>query len=629
MTSTWRAATAPSRQPRRRLLASPGAPIVLLRAAGELLPDAVAPGLDRLGVMLAHTPLHHLMLRRMARPVVMTSGNLSGLPPCTENSDARIRLAGVAAFALMHDRPIAHRIDDTVTRVDLGRARLLRRGRGVAPSGVKLPAGFSTQARVLAMGGDQKNAFCLVQDGQAVLGQHLGDLGDAAIRDDAARHLSRWLALYGHAPQAVAVDCHPDYAATRNGQEFAGRAGLPVIEVQHHHAHIAACMVENAWPLDGGPVLGIALDGAGWGPDGTVWGGEVLACTYLGYERLGCLKPVRLLGGDRAAREPWRNAYAHLMAEMGWAELAMNFADLPLIARLSALPRPTLDAMLATGRHAPLASSCGRLFDAAAALCGLAWGEQDHEGQAAMAFEAAIDPAALREPDDLAYPFAVPRLGGRGMPYVEPLGAWRALLGDLLLDTPVGVIAARFHRGLARAIVALAVKVSGDERRYGTAALSGGCFQNATLFGLVHQGLQAAGFDVLSQCRVPCNDGGLALGQAAIALALAGTLQGLATARTARRCRMCLGIPGRIVAIADPARKLATMEVCGVRREINVACIAPADLPLEALLGTWALVHVGFAMSRIDEAEAARTLEVLTMLGEAQAELDAMRVTAR
>ena len=282
-------------------------------------------------------------------------------------------------------------------------------------------------------------------------------------------------------------------------------------------------MVENDWPLDGGPVLGIALDGAGWGADGTVWGGEVLACTYRGYERLGCLKPVRLLGGDRAAREPWRNAYAHLMAEMGWAELAMNFVDLPLIARLAALPRPTLDAMLATGRHAPLASSCGRLFDAAAALCGLAWGEQDHEGQAAMAFEAAIDPAALHEPDDLAYPFAVPRLGGRGMPYVEPLGAWRALLGDLLLDTPVGVIAARFHRGLARAIVALAVKVSGDERRYGTAALSGGCFQNATLFGLVHQGLQAAGFCVLSQCRVPCNDGGLALGQAAIALA---TLQG-------------------------------------------------------------------------------------------------------
>ena len=354
------------------LLASPAAPIVLLRAAGEHLPGAVAPGVNRLGVMMAHTPLHHLMLRRMARPVVMTSGNRSGQPPCTENDEARTRLAGVAEFALMHDRPIAHRIDDSVMRVDLGRPRVLRHGRGLAPSGLKLPAGFSAQARVLAMGAEQKNAFCLVQDGHAILGQHIGDLDDAATQDDAALHLSRALALYGHAPEAVAVDCHPDYAATRSGREFAARAGLQVAEVRHHHAHIAACMAENAWPLEAGPVLGIALDGAGLGADGTVWGGEVLACTYRGYERLGCLKPVALLGGDRAAREPWRNAYAHLMAEMGWPEFAMNFAELPLFARLSALPRPILDAMLATGRHAPLASSCGRLFDAAAALCGLA-----------------------------------------------------------------------------------------------------------------------------------------------------------------------------------------------------------------------------------------------------------------
>ena len=261
-----------------------------------------------------------------------------------------------------------------------------------------------------------------------------------------------------------------------------------------------------------------------------------------------------------------------------------------MFVRLAALPRQALDGMLANGHHAPLASSCGRLFDAAAALCGLAWGKQDHEGQAAMAFEAAIDPRGLLEAEDLIYPFAVPRLRGTGMPYVEPLGAWRALLGDLLLGTPTGLIAARFHRGLARAVVSLARKVSGDERRYRTVALSGGCFQNATLFALVHGGLEAAGFEVLGHSRVPCNDGG--------PVARPG---GRGTRRQPGRCRMCLGIPGRIVAIVDAARKLATIDVCGVQRQVSVACMARPDEPLERLVGTWALVHVGFAMSRIDE----------------------------
>jgi hydrogenase maturation protein HypF len=501
------------------LLTDRAAPIVLLEAAGERLPNEVAPGLDRFGFMLPYTPLHHMMLRRMERPVVMTSGNISGQPQCTANEEARERLGRVADFALMHDRPIANRIDDSVARVDLGRPRLLRRARGFAPAPVPLPAGFGRETELLALGSELKNTFCLIKDGQAILSQHMGDLEDAATAADVRHNLALYSQLFDHAPAVIAVDCHPDYLSTKCGLDMAKKAGRPVVEVQHHHAHIAACMAENGWPADGEPVLGVAMDGLGLGADGTIWGGEFLACTYRSFERVGCLKPVALPGGAAAIREPWRNAYVHLVAEMGWAEFAMNFRDLDLFARLESMPRSTLDAMIAGGTNTPVSSSCGRLFDAAAAMTGLAWAQQDYEGQAAMVFEAAMDKAALAEPDDLAYSFAIPLIGGRGLPYIEPLAAWRALLGDLYLGTPVGRISARFHRGLAHAIVAMVERLSGEERKFPTVALSGGCFQNRTLLALVHRGLEERGFRALSHEKVPANDGGLALGQAVVALA--------------------------------------------------------------------------------------------------------------
>ncbi len=498
-------------------LSGPEAPIVLLKARPNSLPDGIAPGLDRLGVMLPYTPFYHMILRRIGRPVVMTSGNPSGQPQCITNEDTRARLAGIADFACLHDREIANRIDDSVLRVDLGRPRLIRRARGYAPQGIALPPGFSSALQVLAMGSDLKNTFCLVKDGQAILSQHMGDLEDAATHADAERNLDLYTRLFDHEPTLIAVDRHPQYLSTRAG--YARAAGRPVIEVQHHHAHVAACMAENARPLDAPPVLGIAMDGTGFGDDGTIWGGEFLVCDYRGYRRAGSLKPVALPGGTAAVREPWRNAYAHLMAEMGWAEFAMNFEGLAIHRKLAECPRATLDAMIARGQNTPLSTSCGRLFDAAAAIAGLAWGGQNYEGEAAMRFEAAIDPAAMDEPADLAYPFTTPLLGGRGRPYIEPLGVWRAMLGDLILDTPVGVIAARFHRGLASAIVKMAERITADTE-IDTVALSGGVFQNATLFALVHQGLEAAGKTVLSHSRIPANDGGLALGQAAIALAV-------------------------------------------------------------------------------------------------------------
>ena len=498
---------------------SPAAPIVLLEAEGEALPEAVAPGMDRLGFMLPYTPLHHLMLRRMERPVVMTSGNISGQPQCISNTEVREKLAHVADFALLNDRAIANRTDDSVARVDLGRSRLLRRARGYAPAPLPMPGGLEKGEDLVALGGELKNTFCLAQGGRAIVSQHLGDLEDADTLEEAGRALALYRQFYGHEARAVVVDRHPEYLSTKRGRAMAAEEGLRLIEVQHHHAHVAACLADNGRPADASPVVGVVMDGLGLGDDGTIWGGEFLVGNYRGYRRAGLLKPVAMPGGAAAAREPWRNAYAHLMAEMGWAELKMNFAGLALFDRLAAAPRATLDAMIAKGVNAPLASSCGRLFDAAATIAGLAWEAQSHEGEAAMRLEAAIDPAAMEEPEDLAYPFAIPRLGGRGLPYIEPLAVWRAMLGDLILETPPGVMAARFHRGLAKAIATLAARIARAEE-LDSVALTGGCFQNATLLRLVDERLRAEGLAVLSHENVPANDGGLALGQAAVGRAL-------------------------------------------------------------------------------------------------------------
>jgi hydrogenase maturation protein HypF len=507
-------------------LQSAAAPIVLLRTDGpETLPDAVAPGLGTLGFMLPSTPLHLLALRRMTRPVVMTSGNTSSEPQIIDDAEARERLGGIAEFALVHDRPIAMRVDDSVTRVIDSTPRLVRRGRGYAPAAIALPEGFNAAPDLVAMGGELKNAFCLLAGGQAVLSPYIGDLDNVATYDDFRHTLAGFTALFGHRPRAIAIDRHPEYRSAKFGRARAGEDGLALVEVQHHHAHVAACLAENGRPLAAPPVLGIVLDGLGWGDDGTIWGGEFLFADYRDKTRLGALKPVAMPGGDAAAHEPWRNLYAHLTAEMSWAELQMNFGELDPIRDLAAKPRATLDAMIQGGTNAPKASSCGRLFDAVAAALGICRERQDHEGDAASRLEALVCERTLRDEDDaLAYPFSIPNLPGPdknspGLPYVEPLAMWRALLGDLILDTPAPIITARFHKGLASAVAAMAIKLAGDEPRFDTVALSGGCFQNKVLFEETASRLRAAGFAVLSHSRVPMNDGGIALGQATVAAA--------------------------------------------------------------------------------------------------------------
>ncbi|HZK90955.1 MAG TPA: carbamoyltransferase HypF [Stellaceae bacterium] len=521
---------APSDQ-ETRLLQSPAGPIVLLRAAGEQLPEIVAPGLRTIGLMLPPTPLHLMVLRRMERPVILTSGNAAGEPQIIDDREALACLGEIAEFALVHDRPIAMRVDDSVVRVIGGAPRILRRGRGYTPEPIALPEGFAAAPDLLALGGDLTSAFCLLAEGKAVLSPHIGDLDDALTFDEYRNTLADFARLFHHKPTAIVVDRHPEYRSARLGRNRAHDSGLPLLEVQHHHAHVASCLAENGRALAAAPVLGIVLDGPGWGEDDTLWGGEFLVADYRAARRLGTLKPVAMPGsampggampGDgTASREPWRNLYAHLTAAMGWAELTANYAGLDLCRDLAKRPRASLDVTRGTGADAPKASSCVALFDAVAAALGICRDEQGYAGDAAARLEALVCERTLRDEDAaLAYHFTIPNLPGSGLPYIEPLAMWRAMLGDLVRKTPAPVVAARFHKGFARAIASMVGKLmSGGEPRFDTVALSGSCFHNKVLFEESARRLRDAGFMVLSHARAPSDDCGLALGQAAIAAA--------------------------------------------------------------------------------------------------------------
>jgi hydrogenase maturation protein HypF len=506
-----------------RLLTSVQAPIVLLHAESQALPEALAPGLRTLGFMLPTTPLHLLLLSDFSTPLVMTSGNLSDEPTITDDAVARRRLSDIAAYALTHDRRIANRVDDSVVRVMQGRPRVLRRARGFAPAPLKLPAGFEQARDLLAMGGELKASFCLVKDGEAILSQHQGDLENALAFDDYRNSLALYQKLFDHSPAGLIVDLHPDYLSSKLGRAEAERRGLPLLEVQHHHAHVAACMAENGRRLDAPPVLGVALDGLGFGDDGSLWGGEFLLADYRGYTRLGSLKPVAMLGGAQAAREPWRNLYAHLTRAIGWDRLSGSYSGLEVLACLNAKPRAVLDAMMTKGLNAPPASSCGRLFDAMAAALGICRERQVYEGDAAARLEALAQDALARDDhDDTFYPYKHSRLLQNDMLELDPAPLWHAVLDDLADGIPATTMALRFHRGLARALVAAVQQLAAGEpkgTRVDTVALSGGSFQNRILLESVAAALQEAGFVVLSHAEVPTNDGGLALGQAAIGAA--------------------------------------------------------------------------------------------------------------
>ncbi|MGE0082025.1 MAG: carbamoyltransferase HypF, partial [Thiohalomonadaceae bacterium] len=498
------------------LLRARSAPIVILDAAGEPLAPSLAPGQRTLGFMLPYTPLHHLLMAALERPIVLTSGNRSDEPQVIDNEEARERLAGIADYWLMHDRAIVNRLDDSVARVVDGAPRLLRRARGYAPAPLSLHRDFAVAPPVLAMGADLKNSFCVLQHGRAVVSQHMGDLENPAARRDYRHNLDLYRSLFEHRPASIAVDLHPNYASTRLGREWAAQEGVPLVEVQHHHAHIAACMAEHGLAPDA-RVLGVALDGLGLGEHDEIWGGEFLLADYRRFTRLARFAPVAMPGGNRASVEPWRNAVAHLHQAFGWEETAARFPQLPLLRFAEPARTAPLVQMIDKGINSPRASSCGRLFDAVAATLGICMEHVSHEGQAAIELEALAQQAFSAERDA---GYAVTEERRDGLVTLGWQAMWQSLLADLAAGVEAVVIAARFHHGLAAAVAALAVRLA-EENCVETVALGGGVFQNRLLLETVAQRCRSAGVRVLVPAEVPVNDGGVSLGQAVIAAARA------------------------------------------------------------------------------------------------------------
>lgn len=492
-----------------RLLTSAEAPIVLLRrrSGAAAVADDVAPCAPTLGVMLPPTPLHHLLAHDLGVPVVATSGNRSDEPICIDEHEAIDRLFGIADGFLVHNRPIVRHVDDSIVRIVAGRELMLRRARGYAP----LPVRLRTEAPALvAVGAHLKNAIAVTSGCNVFVSQHLGDLETPQAADAFERVMRSLAGLFHAAPSTILADMHPDYFSTR----YARASGLPVVTVQHHLAHIAACMAENDLAT---PALGVAWDGTGYGPDGTIWGGEFLRVGPQGWQRAACLRPFRLPGGEQAVREPRRSALG-VLHEIG---LSSDSKLGPIaIDGVGQTERRLLEQALERGINAPVTTSAGRLFDAVAALIGLR-ARSAFEGQAAMLLEWAADSTVGD-----AYPFELVRgaacstVGSWEAPpvVVDWIPTIRALVGDKTRGVPLGVMAARFHETLARTIVAVA-KVVGEPR----VVLSGGCFQNRLLLERAIARLRDAGFAPAWPQRIPPNDGGIAVGQiAAYANGLAG-----------------------------------------------------------------------------------------------------------
>jgi hydrogenase maturation protein HypF len=485
------------------LLRSPARPIVLApRLDGDEVAPSVAPGAPELGVMLPYSPLHHLLLADTGATLVMTSGNVSDEPIAFEDRDALARLSGIAELFVTHNRPIQTRVDDSVRRVAaLGGRRVatfLRRSRGYVPASLPLPGG--TPRPLLACGAELKSTFCLARGERAWVSHHIGDLENyETLRSftDGIAHLAR---LFDVPFEVVAHDLHPEYLSTKHAQAL---EGVQLLGVQHHHAHLAACLAEHGLE---GPAVGAIFDGTGYGTDGTVWGGEILAGGLEPeFERLGWLLAVPLPGGARAIREPWRMALAWLDASLdGDPEVPPTLA--------AAVDRERWRAVrsLARGsRNAPLTSSAGRLFDAVAALCGVR-SFVNYEGQAAIELEARCDPGERG-----AYEVVVHSPAGGGLA-LDPRPAVRAVAAEVCAGVSCALVAARFHNGFAAATVRACAQAA-DARGLETVVLSGGVFQNRRLLDLVAAGLQAAGLRVLTPALLPANDGGICFGQAAIA----------------------------------------------------------------------------------------------------------------
>ncbi len=486
------------------LLTSPASPIVLLRWREEssVVRD-VAPNNRYLGVMLPYTPLHHLLLREVGRPLVMTSGNLSEEPIAKDNDEALRRLAPLADALLLHNRGIYARYDDSVWFVPLPEhPQPIRRARGYAPHPVRLS--FPLRS-ILACGAELKNTFCLTRDQYAFVSQHIGDMENL----ETLEHFEVTVKLYEHLfrahPEALACDLHPDYLATRYAKERAAAESLPLFEIQHHHAHIASCLADNDWLPSAEPVIGVALDGTGLGSDGHIWGGEFLIAGYSSSERFGHFQYLPLPGGDAATRKPYRIALGYLLHCLG------GIPPLPLLASVPTQEIDIIRKMVEQGINTPRTSSCGRLFDAVSALLGVCL-ETSYEAQAAIELEMVAGDIQFEARK--LYPFSIDRLERRHVVRLDAL--LDALVRDIQANKHTPEIAAVFHNTVV-AIIAQMCLLMRAETGLNVVALSGGCFQNRQLLRLTVEALKRQGFQILLHRQVPCNDGGLSLGQAVVA----------------------------------------------------------------------------------------------------------------
>jgi hydrogenase maturation protein HypF len=505
----------------QNLLTSPQSPIVLMKwKEDSSVSREIAPSLRFLGIMLPYTPLHHILLRDTGRPLVMTSGNLSEEPIARDNDEALRRLSGIADYFLIHNRDIYSRYDDSVAIVERGTSQLIRRARSYAPYPIRLP--FEAR-QVLGCGAEEKNTFCLTKDNYAFLSQHIGDMENIETLEHFDSTISLYKRLFHIEPEIIAHDLHPDYLATRYAREL-GESGMKLVPVQHHHAHIASCMADNGLES---PVIGVAFDGTGMGTDGNIWGGEFLVADYRNFRRVGHLEYLPLPGGAAAIKRPRRTAIGYILTLLG--EDALNAvieseakqSQLASIGQVTEVEIEVIKRQIERRINSPLSSSMGRLFDAISALLGIRV-EIDYEGQAAVELEmAAYSSVIARRVSDEAiydahesYPYRI--VEDEGIRIVHLRDLLSTIIEDLRQGIPEERISVKFHNTVARMINEMCHLIA-DETGISQIALSGGVFQNRLLLVKAVSFLESSGFQVFTHRQVPCNDGGISVGQAVIA----------------------------------------------------------------------------------------------------------------
>lgn len=506
-----------------RELSGATCPIVLLeKRVDSTLPSDLAPGLGSIGVMLPYTPLHHLIMKDFARPLVATSGNLSDEPIVIENDKAVQHLGSIARGFLEHNRQILSRYDDSIVQCIGDSVSVIRRARGMAPSPLVLP--FETDKRVLACGAHLKNTFCLLSRGLAYVSHHIGDLSSIESHDYFMELLHKYLKLFDLSYDVVACDKHPDYLSTAIAETLSREKGVPLVRVQHHHAHMVSCLVDNG---ETDKTIGVIFDGSGYGEDETVWGGEFLIGSYESFLRVGHLRPIVLAGGDASVREPWRVALSYATMDESSA-LYEGFIS-NLISREGVERVKGVKSQISSRFASPMTSSCGRLFDAISALLGICL-KAEFEGQAAMELEAlASRGVGANDAFEVgSYSIKMDTLTG-GVIQIDTLELFRQVWCDVLADYRVECIALRFHNTMCEVIVAVCERLR-SIHGINSVSLGGGVFQNKLLARGTRYLLQQAGFEVFYPRSLPAGDGGLCLGQAVVALSALNALNFDATA---------------------------------------------------------------------------------------------------